>query len=300
MIIDGLQRLSAAGFQIADYQYTGFGSIYFVDFTLFHKFLGFKNMLSLEHDTNLESRVRFNRPYKFVDVEMQSATWIIPTLNRDRKHLLWLDYDGVLKKDHISDVLAAMTYLSVGSIVLVTLDGEPPELSKEELDRAKRNWPRAWMTYFEAQAGEFLDSRLAVRDFAKSNLPTVNVKVMESAFAYGLAGRTDVEFSPLFNFIYRDGSNQMLTIGGMVTSAEERRRIASCNWVGASYYRSTLGSEPYRIVIPRLTRKERLFLDHAMPCPQGWRPTEVDIPQELIDQYREIYRFFPAFAELML
>jgi len=38
MFIDGLQRLALAGFDIGDYQYTGFGSIFFVDFILFHNY----------------------------------------------------------------------------------------------------------------------------------------------------------------------------------------------------------------------------------------------------------------------
>ena len=39
MIIDALHKLARAGVDISRYQYTGMGSIHFVDFVLFHKML---------------------------------------------------------------------------------------------------------------------------------------------------------------------------------------------------------------------------------------------------------------------
>jgi len=45
MIIDALQRLSTAGFPITDYQYTGFGAIYFVDFIVDPDFDSSKKVL---------------------------------------------------------------------------------------------------------------------------------------------------------------------------------------------------------------------------------------------------------------
>ena len=35
MIIDALRKLAMAGFEIEDYNYVGFGSIYFVDFSFY-------------------------------------------------------------------------------------------------------------------------------------------------------------------------------------------------------------------------------------------------------------------------
>ena len=54
------------------------------------------------------------------------------------------------------------------------------------------------------------------------------------------------------------------------------------------------------IRVPKLTRKERLYLDGAMPCADGWLPEEFELSQEDVAAYREIYRFCPAYAELLL
>ena len=80
---DALQRLAAAGFPVADYQYTGFGAIYFVDFILFHKILGLKRLVSLEQQESLTSRMKFNRPFSCVEIKMVPASSEIPNLSRD-------------------------------------------------------------------------------------------------------------------------------------------------------------------------------------------------------------------------
>lgn len=127
MIIDALKKLTLVGFEIEDYNYVGFGSIYFVDFILFHKFLGIDNMLSVEHSTAIEKRVLFNKPYDFIKIEMKPVGEVIPTLSPDIKYILWLDYDMIIDNDLLEDVRMASTYLPVGSILLITVDVEPPD-----------------------------------------------------------------------------------------------------------------------------------------------------------------------------
>src|SRR5690242_16553128 len=97
MIIDALRMISLAGFPIDDYQYTGLGSIFFVDFILFHKFLGITDMVNAEHSSS-QRRVVFNQPYDFIRTEFAQIGDVIPSLSADKKHLLWLDYDDILRR----------------------------------------------------------------------------------------------------------------------------------------------------------------------------------------------------------
>ena len=83
MFIDALQRLALADVPISQYQYTGLGSIYFVDFVLFHKLLGMESLLSVEHDTKIARRIEFNRPFRQVTVAMKPISEVIPQLSRD-------------------------------------------------------------------------------------------------------------------------------------------------------------------------------------------------------------------------
>jgi len=305
MIIDALHRLTAAGFPIANYQYTGFGAIYFVDFIMLHKLVGISKLLSLEIEKTLESRVRFNRPFSCVEIKMGPASSEIPNLSRDRRHMVWLDYDGVLHKDFLSDIQSALTILPAGSILLVTVDVEPPEpfdcqRVDPTFDGCKEVLgPKHWRRYFEEQAGGYLPLGLSDDDFAKSMLAVRTKEILKAAFTKSITARPDVEFLPMFNFLYRD-SHSMLSMGGMIAEPAEERRMRGSTLDETVYYRDSFDSPPFEIIVPRLTRKERLYLDGEMPCADAWTPQQFNCDPDLVLRYREIYRFLPAFAEILL
>jgi len=214
MLIDALHRLNSAGFPITDYQYTGFGSIYFVDFIMFHKLLGIDKLLSVEYDLKIENRVKFNIPFKGIDVVMAPIGDVIPTLAKDEKHILWLDYDSIIKREQLSAVAQATSDLSPGSILLVTVDVESPDGAG----------PAEWRAYFEAEVGDYLGEKNSNSDYSKSKLPLLNGHIIEQAIKQGLVGRGNVTFEPLFNFLYKDG-HEMLTVGGMLVTPTERRKL---------------------------------------------------------------------------
>jgi hypothetical protein len=95
MLIDALHTLGEDGFRISDYQYTGMGSIYFVDFVLFHKLLNISDMRSVEYDSGIRKRVRFNRPFSFIKIFIDDVANIIPKLSLRKRHLLWIDYGRI-------------------------------------------------------------------------------------------------------------------------------------------------------------------------------------------------------------
>jgi hypothetical protein len=305
MIVDALQRLGAAGFPITDYQYTGFGSIYFVDFILFHKLLGLHTLLSLERQVSLKKRVEFNRPFSCVDIKMVPAATEIPNLSRDKRHFLWLDYDGVMHRDFLSDIQSALAILPPGSILLITVDVEPPEShdykdvdpgfddSKDVLG------PKQWKSYFEYHASSYLELGLSEDDFGKSKLALRSTEVLKAAFTKAIVPRRGVQFLPMFNFVYKD-SHSMLTMGGMIAGPAERRLLRASTLDEATYYRGDFDTPPFEVKVPRLTRKERIYLDREMPCADGWVPKDFDLDTEETQRYRDLYRFLPAFAEILL
>jgi hypothetical protein len=289
MLIDALQRLALAGVPISNYQYTGLGSIYFVDFILFHKLLGIDKLVSVEHDLNIARRIDFNKPFRQVEIEMKPVGEVIPLLSRDRQHIVWLDYDDIIQQGHTADLVSCGESLSRGSILLVTIDSEPPDGDR----------PKKWRKHFEEQVPEYLGRMKSDQDFAQSRLQRLNAEIMERAINRGLASRNDVQFLQLFNFVYADG-HEMVTIGGIIGGDSEKKQIAASGLPDAVYYRDSLDKPPFRIRIPSLTRKERLNLDRSMPCNDDWKPKDFELPSEDVATYRDIYRFFPAYAELLL
>jgi hypothetical protein len=305
MIVDALQRLGAASFPITDYQYTGFGSIYFVDFILFHKLLGLNMLLSLEREESLTSRVMFNRPFSCVDIKMVPASSQIPNLSRDVRHILWLDYDGVLHRDFLSDIQSAVTVLPAGSILLVTVDVEPPESHdyksvEPDFDESKEVLgPKQWKRYFEYHSLGYLRLGLSEDDFGKSRLGQRSSDILRAAFTKAIVPRRELQFLPMLNFAYKD-SHSMLTMGGMIAGRAEKRLLRASSMDEAVYYRDDFDAPPFEIRVPRLTRKERIYLDREMPCADGWAPKDFDLNAEETQRYRELYRFLPAFAEILL
>jgi hypothetical protein len=61
-MVEVLLSLSKAGYNIPDYGYIGFGSVYYVDFIMFHKYLFINKMVCVEWG-DIERRMRFNKPF---------------------------------------------------------------------------------------------------------------------------------------------------------------------------------------------------------------------------------------------
>lgn len=290
MLLDILQRLMEVGFPISSYQYTGLGSLWFIDFILFRRYLGIRHMVSVEGSYDVEKRVHFNKPYGNIEIVMGDVADYIPSLSIDRKHILWLDFDYFIRQEAIDTIVLATAQLSSGSLLFVTIDVEPP---------VKDGRPRQWRQYFKKEVGDYLGNYDKDRQFSRSKLVEINAHVIENAIKHGLSGRNEVKFLPLVNFVYADG-HQMLSVGGMIGTAEDDRKLQTLNKMHLPFLRNSIVSNPYEIRVPLLTRKERLHLDSVMPCRPSWKPREFAMKAEDIKAYREIYPYFPAYTEMLL
>jgi hypothetical protein len=303
MLIDAIQRLAIAGFSMIDYQYTGMGSIYFFDYAIFHKYLGISRMLSVEISKAVERRVKFNKPFGVVEVTIDSIGNVIPTLSRDRKHILWMDYDNVLRGEYAKDIVSAISSLPVGSMVLVTVDAEPPgapiKTTEEDESPKELAGPRDWKQYYLTELSDYLPREASETVFARSKIQELNIQILKNVISRGMRSRSDIEFCPMFNFSYKDG-HRMLTLGGMLCGPEEKAKLPVARLRDTVYYRSSFDDPPCTINVPRFTRKERHVLDWAMPCQDNWLPEEFEASAAEIEAYRLIYRFLPSYSELLL
>ena len=290
MLLDTFQTLLSSGFPLRDYKYVGFGSMYFVDFILFHKILGLNKFLSVEICEDYESRVHFNKPFNNIEIEIAPISDIIPRFDNDEKYLLWLDYDIGLCRDCVNDISLATYKLSPGSIILITIDARSPE---------NKDTPNEWYTYLKDEVGSFFDYNWTLTNFRKTNLNNIYTKILFNAINSGLHTRENVRFFPLFNFLYKD-SCPMLTVGGIIGTNVEERQIRSCDFSNAKFIRDNIDDEPYAIRVPRLTRKERIFLDQNMPCRDDWKCKAFKLDGADILAYRDIYRYFPMYAEFLI
>ncbi len=302
MMAHVFQLLAEAGFPISTYRYAGFGAFFFVDFILFRRILGINDMVSIEHDFEHENRVKFNRPYKDIDLKLQSSTDYISQITKDKKYILWLDYDDPIAMDDIVDLETAASNLSSGSVLIATFDVDFDKVNDNKIrDALPENKSQEWLNRFQKECGDFFKPTWAISDFRASIVYKRTLEIAESAILSGLSVRKGISFEPVFNFIYADG-HEMLTVGGIISSDEEKRRLRMIDWQELPFVRRRLNIEPFQIEVPVLTRKERLYIDSHMPCEPGWvpNPNDFEIEPEAIEAYRQVYRYCPLYAELFL
>lgn len=117
--------------RVENYQYVGFGSIYFSDFQLVHRALGIDEMVSIEKDTNAKACFEFNKPFASINLKFGYSADVLPLLNWDAKSIVWLDYDGRLNLDVLSDISTFCTKAASGSVLVLSVNAQPePEPSE--------------------------------------------------------------------------------------------------------------------------------------------------------------------------
>jgi len=295
MLLHTFHELRNLGYTISSYEYTGLGSIYFVDFVLFHRYLGLTRMTSVEGHSDIKKRVEFNCPYKLIDVVHDDMSAQVARLSSKRHHILWLDFDSILTEDILDTIQLAAMQLSIQSILLVTVDVEPPGRPED----GKKKWnPTTWMSHYRQEAGTYFWRGINRRDFARDALPATNARILQAVIDEGLRER-DADFIGMFSFLYADG-HRMLSVGGMIGNQEDRRRIASLNRNELFFMRDKITDKPFPIRVPLVTRKERLYLDQNMPCPRNWFPPEFEMNSDDIKDYSTLYRYYPAYTEMLL
>ncbi|TKJ41146.1 hypothetical protein CEE37_05620 [candidate division LCP-89 bacterium B3_LCP] len=289
------------GFPISTYKYAGFGAFFFVDFILFRTLLGINDMVSIEDDASIKSRVKFNLPFKDLELFDKSATEYISQIDKDTKHILWLDYDKPISHERLMDIQDAAGLLSTGSIIIATFNVDFEKADDDRLENIPlERKASAWYGLFRDECGNLLDPSVSKGDFQSSDIHKQTQWVVENAILAGTNMRNNnVSYEPLFNFIYADG-HEMLTIGGIICSKDDKIRLRQLDSGYFSFVRREFRKSPYRIDVPVFTQKERLYIDSNMPCEPGWLPTEFEIDPKKINHYSEIYRYCPRYAELLL
>ena len=221
-------------------------------------------------------------------------------IDKDIKHVLWLDYDKPISHDGLMDIQDAAGQLSTGSFLIATFNVDfekADDVRIEDIPVGEK--ASAWFGLFKEECGDLLNPSLSINDFQSSDIHKRTHQVVQSAILSGVNMRDGVYFEPLFNFIYADG-HEMLTIGGIICSKNDRKMLRQVDWGDFSFIRRKFSEEPFRINVPIFTQKERLYIDSHMPGKPNWLPKEFDIDLKVINDYRKIYRYCPRYAELLL
>ena len=296
MLCDTFRRLSPFA-TVDTYQYVGFGSTYFSDFSLIHRSLGISHLVSIERETAMRERFKFNRPYRSIDLRFGESTDLLPELDWSPHTIMWLDYDGKLTADVLADVATFCRSCTSGSIICVSVNSQPdivpPEKKPEEfrLKLLKRRLGK------HKVPADLDPKKLAGWDIALLSRRIIDQQIRSTLLDRngGLPTNARLRYKQLFNFHYRDGA-RMMTTGGLVYQVGQESIVNSCGFDQLDFVRQ--GEDPYEIVVPNLTFKEMRHIDAQLPAQH--MPVTAPVGDDDITAYAAIYRYFPTFVEAEL
>lgn len=290
LIVSSLQRV-ARRFPVQDYRYVGFGSMWFSDFTLFHRHLGISDMVTIEKIVSRKRRVEFNKPYSCIDVRMGEASAVLGDLVEAKRSLVWLDYDGGIASATSGDVEIAVGAMTSGSMIMLSVNAMMEQLNVRD-DDGDPVKPIDHLVELTGRAGlASEENRLTRNDF-----PSFVAEILHERIQSAALGRPGFAYVPIWNFLYADGAD-MITVGGMVVDEADAALLAECE-LGELPFLMT--ADPFEIRLPMLTDKEKRELDRLMPRDAPIKAS--DLPFELrdteLEAYRKFYLEYPLFGEI--
>jgi hypothetical protein len=298
MMAEAFKMLQPYG-PLRDYKYIGLGGLEFIDFKIFFKKLEIRNLVSIEKDTNSQSRFEFNKPFNAIDIKFNYTWDVIKDIDWDKKCIVWLDYPYQIRKGIVKDIRYFVQNAPVGSFLAITLNAEseyvesPSERSRREMDELKDTFDAGLVpNYGEKDNFEF-------RGWGKSNVyrDIITRQIDRMIEEY----RNNIRMSQIFNFRYRGGGPKrgkgarMMTVGWLLSDDSPPSERATSNLQALSFTRTD--DEYYLIKVPTLTNKERIKLEEYVPYKGGSTPNWIDGDE--FQEFVQTHRYYNTLAPIV-
>lgn len=273
-------------FELHQYRYIGMGAKYFVDFLLFHREFGFQNMISIEADSENKEKYDFNKPLKCIDMYYGLSSEVLPNLDwtTSIRSVIWLDYDGYLEKFMLEDIETVISKLSSGSIFFISFN------SNWCKDKKRRE------QLFKDSLGNYCPNGLTQKDFTEKNKHATQCKPINNTINNAVALRSDITYSQLIDFVYKDGA-EMTTIGGIILNDDDRKQFDTLDFTHLEFVNRIQNSDAFNLRIPPLTYKEAIRIFESLPCDDYSTINVPGLDSEHIAQIAKVYRYYPLFIE---
>tara|TARA_R110002049_G_scaffold42514_2_gene126558 strand:+ start:1836 stop:2825 length:990 start_codon:yes stop_codon:yes gene_type:complete len=302
MICTTLHKLRTFGY-FSEYRYVGFGSTFFQDHALFHKELGINELISIENSEKHE-RFNFNKPFHCIDLKFGESVDILPQIKWDKKSILWLDYDDIIRPYFFDDINTFFAKAVSGSAFLLTMNsaGGSYGSGTDNEKREQRLISLVGMNRIPLPKVPSNYSNRKIHNTLKTIIEN-EINTILTTRNGGLEDKDKLAYKPLFNFRYADGA-QMMTIGGVIVSEADNEKYEKSNFGELNFVK--VDESIFNIEIPSLTLKEIRFLNSQLPTGINEDGEYLDeeiqainplIPIDDIKRYSKIYSYFPIYSE---
>jgi hypothetical protein len=275
---------------LSEYTYYSLGGPYLEDCRLLYEFHPQISMVSIEEKEEIYKRQRFHLPCGMLDLKLDEfKSFLAQYEANDRKSIFWLDYTG-LEVGHFEEFKGLLGKVAANSMIKMTLQADPRRLK-----------PAKFREKFEAlMPNPSVNPPATTLDFAY-----LVQQMIQIASQQALPGDMPHVFQPIASFYYKD-SVAMFSLIGLVCPRAERENVkaifknlqfANLDW-----------QQPKNIDLPILSTKERLRVQHLLPCKKGAGKVLrkelgylIDDDEEKtemkLEQYAEFHRRFPYFMK---
>ena len=291
LIAQTLTRLQGV-FNIREYRYVGFGSMWFTDFILMHRLLGISDMVTIEQEHSRSKRVEFNKPFACIAVRMEKAATALGEVLEGRCSVAWLDYDGPLRNALTGDLETAVGAMKSGSMILVSVNAMVDQLRGHKIEGDEIS-PIEYLA-------EICDMASVVKEemrLTKNDFPKLVAEILHNRLkAAVLSTQPGCEYRPIWTFEYADDA-VMITVGGMIANIEDQDRLRSCGLENLPY---ASPEAPFEVALPVLTEKEKRALDKLLPSATAIDVStlEFELRPKEIESYTNFYLEYPIFNEV--
>ena len=252
-----LPLLEAGGLE--EYTYFGLGGPYLEDFRQLYEFCPEMHMVSIENDSEVYKRQKFNLPFRTLELIQEDLSSFI---NRhdpgDAKSIFWLDYTGLEYRCFL-DFKALLGTVADNSMIKITLRSDHRDFWNLKSLRRKKGQAEDFRNEFGQILPEPSDSPPRSPEKFAYLLQEMLQIASQQVLSPAAHART---FIPVSSFYYSDGT-WMFTLTGIVghIDGEESVKRAYINWKFANLE----WERPTRISVPVLSTKERLHLQDLLP-----------------------------------
>lgn len=299
MLCDVFRRLRPFG-RVEEYVYVGFGSIWFSDFSLLHRSLGIKDMVSIEQVETARARIEDNKPFR-IPVDYRKSIDALPDLEWSRNQFLWLDYDDPLSSEMLLDMRTVARRAGSGTALAVSVQcTKAPQVAESEQDSSP-GAPTALDRFIGAFGRERVPQATAEDQLYGWQFGVLSRAILLQEIQAELAARNsngpeaEMHFRPICEIEYEDGA-KMTTIVGIFCASIDHERLEQCHFEALDFLPVPLS--PVRIAVPKLTVREFKRLESQLPLAQGGELQLGTIPLAEARRFADMYRYLPNFAVL--
>jgi hypothetical protein len=306
LFIDLLTRVGRYR-NISEFVYIGFGGPFLEDFKAVHSHLRLSNMISLEANSEIRKRQKFNQPVSCIDPRHTTSSEFLTEYDFAASSIVWFDYTSPADLGiQLAEIELLTRKLNAGDVLKVTLNAAPESLGrpKDDMDLKQFRLERA-----KDRMTVYGPAEISEDDVTNARYPNLLVRCVESAIKKGLQTKPRCIAEPLSTFVYKDGQ-QMCTVAAIVLDKVDVDKFYSETRLKHWLFWCSDWSDLRSISVPQFSAKERMHIESFLPDIKDpsvlidklgyFVGEDYDEAKGLMGNFVQYYRMYPWYSRVIL